>query len=733
MNSCNICGRVFPSHWVEPIRCNHKKPKTKKIKKAITIKTKSHWLSLHEYPTKVDVWNINLANIWYKKWCLSIPSYGCSCKDNWKKYTLKNPPIFTSREDFFNWSVEAHNYVSTNHVKPKKLPITLLEAQGLYKASWIKRKPRAIVTFAAGDHLSVLEVTKPLMQDYADRVGADLITITDNMFPEWPMANKWRLRNYAWNYERTLFLDSDVLIMPEAPDIFEREKAKICFRDESKDYEGREGWNDQDLINLFQSQNIEYKLERFSNGGVILFDYESAQLYKEPELPYPRDWCLDQNWLQYKIESTNTEIGWLDDRWNWAFIRKDFYKGIKDAWFVHLNGTKDIEYRIALAKRIKSGNYEYLPPPKNSHWVPYHDYKTQEIPFEKWPLWANLVWRGKKDSETGIGDTVNRFLKDMKYEDFENWKTFFRIPYENKYDIESFNKKYPYVYIKPESLVEHLVSFEDWTNDTLLLSQIIINNHPNVSGIAGCPRSGMRCASEISLRLGVPLYEASYSGLKYIGGGSRIRSTDIHGKRKNFSGEVVIVDDSTCSGMAANELKKISEMSKLPFYVVYAASPGKDIVTGYAKHLELPHWFDWNILNNGQILKDHNVGIDFDGVLCLDCPIDCDDDGERYVNWMTSVKPVRFPRDYEIPFIITARREAYREITENWLNKYSINYKNLIMFPDSFNARSKTDIGQWKAEQCNRVGVGIFIESDYRQALRIADIRQKTVISIEKP
>lgn len=284
----------------------------------------------------------------------------------------------------------------------------------------------------------------------------------------------------------------------------------------------------------------------------------------------------------------------------------------------------------------------------------------------------------------------------------------------------------------PGELVQHLITFDDWNRDTLSLTQMILSDHPDVAGIAGCPRSGMRSACDISLRLGVPLYEASHEGLKLCGGGggSRIRSAKIHGPRKDFSGPIVIVDDSTCSGGAIKEMKASPTLADLPVYVVYAASPGRHLVNGYAVHKELPHWFDWNILNNGIVLRS-GVGTDFDGVLCGDCDNADDDDGERYINWMENVRPIRFPRDYRVPFIVTARREAYRGITERWLAKWGINYGALVMYPGTFAERSVADIGQWKAEQCDRLGVGLFIESDYRLACRIAEIRGTPVVSIE--
>jgi orotate phosphoribosyltransferase len=280
--------------------------------------------------------------------------------------------------------------------------------------------------------------------------------------------------------------------------------------------------------------------------------------------------------------------------------------------------------------------------------------------------------------------------------------------------------------LQGKDLVQSVITWDQFTRDTLTLSQIILDRHPDVAGIAGVPRSGMRAACDISIRLGVPLYEITAAGLRYIGGGSRIRVPSVHGKRIEHGGEIIVVDDSSCTGRSAEEIN-----TDLPFYVVYATNRGKQKITGCAVDLEMPHLFDWNLFNNGYTFRTMNVGIDFDGVLCDDCPIGDDDDGPRYREWMTTRKPIRTPRDYTVPFIITARREAYRDLTEEWLSRYRISYGQLVMYPGTFEERNRSCMGSWKAEQCQKFNVGWFIESSYEQAKVMSQILRKTVISIE--
>jgi len=277
-----------------------------------------------------------------------------------------------------------------------------------------------------------------------------------------------------------------------------------------------------------------------------------------------------------------------------------------------------------------------------------------------------------------------------------------------------------------KDLVGSIITWDQFTADTLKLAQIILENHPDVAGIAGVPRSGMRAACDIAIRLGVPLHEITAAGLRYMGGGSRIRYSNVHGQRIEHTGPIVVVDDSSCTGRSVEEIN-----TDLPFYVVYATNRGRQKITGCAVELEMPHLFDWNLFNNGYTFRTMRVGIDFDGVLCDDCPIGDDDDGPRYREWMKTRRPIRTPRDYTVPFIITARREAYRDLTEEWLKRYRISYGQLVMYPGTFEERNRSCMGTWKAEQCKKLGVGWFVESSYAQARVMSQILRKLVISIE--
>jgi len=79
-----------------------------------------------------------------------------------------------------------------------------------------------VVTIAIGDHYQQMGlVTHPFMRRYADRIGADFRAITEQCLsrstPHW---EKFRIHDILESYDRVFYVDTDALIMPECPNIF---------------------------------------------------------------------------------------------------------------------------------------------------------------------------------------------------------------------------------------------------------------------------------------------------------------------------------------------------------------------------------------------------------------------------------------------------------------------------------------------------------------------------------
>lgn len=253
---------------------------------------------------------------------------------------------------------------------------------------------------------------------------------------------------------------------------------------------------------------------------------------------------------------------------------------------------------------------------------------------------------------------------------------------------------------------------DDLARDSLTLAGLIIRRWPEVDAIAGVPRSGMIAASHIATNLGLPLYEISRGSLEKMGGGRRMRRAMRHTQDK-----IVAVEDSINTGWSMETaVGRRRDPRIIGTATVYCTPAGFSKVDLYAVPLPLPHWFTWHMFGSN-LLSRCPTGFDFDGILGHDCPIECDDDGERYVEWMESVPPLYLYRGGAITTIITARLEKYRQQTERWLARYGQQYGELVMGPwASLAERRKKCIGTWKAEMCAQKRLGLFVESDPRQA-----------------
>lgn len=127
-----VCGNIISDAPV--LQPEQTQPKVAPLTKATAQQA---WLALHTYPVEhADDWEEKAARKFYQDWLTTVPSYGCSCKSNWLRYTRDNQPVFKSARGFFDWSVVAHNHVSTHHAEPRKPAITMAEAAAIHGAPW---------------------------------------------------------------------------------------------------------------------------------------------------------------------------------------------------------------------------------------------------------------------------------------------------------------------------------------------------------------------------------------------------------------------------------------------------------------------------------------------------------------------------------------------------------------------------------------------------------------------
>src|SRR5690606_15176720 len=98
----------------------------------------------------------------------------------------------------------------------------------------------------------------------------------------------------------------------------------------------------------------------------------------------------------------------------------------------------------------------------------------------------------------------------------------------------------------------------------------------------------------------------------------------------------------------------------------------------WVRDLPWPHLLEWNLFNS---VLSPSMAVDFDGILCHDCPPQDDDDGPRYARFLREVQPLYVMRKTVVQLIVTARLEKYRPQTLDWLARHGIAVKTLVMGP----------------------------------------------------
>ena len=76
---------------------------------------------------------------------------------------------------------------------------------------------------ATQSHIELLDITRETIKKYAQKCNADYIELSGNQCEDWPMANKYRLNHVCNLYEKTLYLDCDILIKEDDIILFKGE------------------------------------------------------------------------------------------------------------------------------------------------------------------------------------------------------------------------------------------------------------------------------------------------------------------------------------------------------------------------------------------------------------------------------------------------------------------------------------------------------------------------------
>lgn len=343
-----LCGAVVtignPIHKIQLIL-----PKTSPK----LIPTSDVWGLLHGYSChNAAHWNPQVAMDWYyTTWLPLVPVFAADggscggCKTHWSDLTAgENCPDFSTPEAFFEWGYRRHDDVSKLH---SGAPRILLE--DAYLLHWKTFRPvtsdlpllnpkndRLIITVATGPCEDLIGIVTPQMRHYAEKCEADFVCLS-GVTQGWWGLEKFRIQPFVNEYKQTLFLDIDVWVMGDAPNIFEIQGTAL--HDDLPINGG--SWAAASCCDVFASQRVQksWSGNWLLNSGVVLTD--SPGVWAPPPYPLPGEHCDEQFWVEHNIEEIGCPVTMLDTRFNAQYWMPDFESLRQKAWFIHYANHPD--------------------------------------------------------------------------------------------------------------------------------------------------------------------------------------------------------------------------------------------------------------------------------------------------------------------------------------------------------------------------------------------------------
>lgn len=398
----------------------------------------------------------------------------------------------------------------------------------------LHKERRCIFTVAVGKEMKWLfSITHPFMREYARKCNADFVIVDDNWRKdsEHPCLLKQAVNSFWYRYDRVLYVDSDILIKPNAPNIFEEvpigflgvfdefNYANASMKERKLEYIRKYVEKHNELYPSVPLKVAEPIPDGFYNMGVFVCSKDT-----NPHKPIENRTMrlgvsphYDQTYCNSIIKSDNIPVKSLSRNWNKfrSLIRNK--RDFEEAYFVHYVGKetenikKDIEDYGLLNKSTKRVKDEYTKVSKES-------VSTVEI--------------APKPIAT-VQDGIKRFICTIivgnKYRELSKYSLPFIQKYADKCnaDLIIFDEKYQNGYEHPILMKTEMNTLWDKYDQGCYidLDMLVKEETPNVfdlvpMGYLGCVERGKSWESKphLNIKNMMPEYLDAFNektGLKY--------------------------------------------------------------------------------------------------------------------------------------------------------------------------------------------------------------------------
>lgn len=220
----------------------------------------------------------------------------------------------------------------------------------------MKPERLAIMTIVSGKkYQKVWSLTEPFFNAYADKIGADLLVLKelpdDIPSPHWAKFSIYELLKKQYN--RIAFIDVDIIIRPDSPNIFDvvPEDQFGIFNEGT--YTPR-AMCIHEVKKVFNVPLPKWNGKDYYNTGVMVVSREHRHIFKVEEDVKPlRNSFGEQTYLNMKIMSSDVKVFSLPFKFNRMSLM-DRIVGVSrlDSYFVHYAGFDVLFGEGAMFKAI---------------------------------------------------------------------------------------------------------------------------------------------------------------------------------------------------------------------------------------------------------------------------------------------------------------------------------------------------------------------------------------------
>jgi hypothetical protein len=350
MWTCEVCNAIYPDDWQQPIHCKHRFPGRdfsslpKPMQQNLT--PVNHWHLIHsryaEAIKNPKTWDEREEKRHFADWLKRSPagsqSVGGGCGGCGKKLPSAIAAVKVdhfSPESAFKTTWELHNHISAHHVSPPNPSITYQQCRAVYLGDPLPGR-NCIATLAVGREANeTLALTRESISRYAAKIGADCIELRGRTANWWGLE-KFRMRNIVAAYDRSIFLDCDLIIREDCPDLFEIVSPSEVGIHDDWPFLDQTDWLQAERKSVYDSQGVRgYFGPNCLNTGVVVCSRSHADIWAPPPLqPFPTSHCAEQIWIENSIVG-KFGIHPLATKFNTQFWMKDFSSLLPAAKIIH--------------------------------------------------------------------------------------------------------------------------------------------------------------------------------------------------------------------------------------------------------------------------------------------------------------------------------------------------------------------------------------------------------------